>query len=153
MPFVNGWGAAFIPTGFFLGNAVMRISDGLQDRKEVLEQCIREVMVPSIETNFRVGGRPMWAPYSPQTRNTSGQMLVNTGELKDAATSEGIWTVSDEAAEARLPDGVDYGAFHQFGTYKMSARPFIVMQREDENAIEDRFTYWVEDTVRTSGLI
>lgn len=152
----NGWGIAMIPTGLFLAAAVDRLADSLKDTRKPMERAVREVMMPSIDKNFQVGGRPAWEGYSPNTRNSTAiRMLEDTGALRGAAASFSIWTITEAAAMATLPYGVRYGAPHQFGAPRanLPQREYVVMQPEDADAIEEIFHDWMGKTAMKSGLI
>lgn len=138
---MSGWGMAFIPSMFSTGRIFDSMADKLGSFEEPLRRAVQEVMIPSFATNFDVGGRPEWAPTKEPAASLSSSILVRTGELRAAATSIDIWTISDtEAAVTEAPTA--YGVFHQFGTRKMAARPFLVMQEEDEERIQEVFLDW-----------
>ncbi len=134
----------------------------LTDFKEPLRQAIKEIVIPSMQTNFQVGGRPAWAPYSEMTielhkllkESMSSSLLVKSGALKDAMASESLWTVSStEAYIAGLPSSVWYGQVHQAGyagganNGPIPARPFAMLQPSDEEAIANIFDKWVHTSL------
>lgn len=72
------------------------------------------------------GGK--WAPLKPSSvrgRRTSGDILVDTGRLRNSIASK----VYGHTAE--IGTNVFYGKFHQFGTRKMVARPFLGISPAD----------------------
>jgi phage gpG-like protein len=124
----------------------------LSDFSEPLHEAITKVMIPSFAENFASGGRPEWTGLSEDTIKMAGDhdILIKSGNLEGAATSEGIWQVSSKsAAVTGMPADAWYGAIHQQGygggaTGAIPARPFIVFQDEDEYAIEEVFSDWLD---------
>lgn len=149
---ITSWGMAFFPPLSVIGGQVDRLADLLEETEEPLRRAVAEVMIPSFEENFSSGGRPPWTPTQEPAASLSESILVRTGELMLGATSMSIWTITpDMAAIQEFP--TPYAAFHQEGTSKMPARPFFLMQSEDEDAIAQIFNDWVDDSVRGSGLL
>jgi len=184
----------------------------LENQHEPLQLSVREVMTLSILENFMSGGRPKWEELSPTTidrrsKESSGDMiLVRSGALAEAASSEGIWSIGKNTATVRsLPSNVWYGNIHQAGyggnsgaggqwfkkyetaarkalgaeahprevtslankmfdqrlnkhgaaprsTSSIPARPFILFQDEDIDAIELIFVAWIEKKILEAGL-
>lgn len=52
--------------------------------------------------------------------NIKNKDIIDTGALLRSIN----WSAS--ANESRVMDGVEYGVYNEFGTYKMAARPFFV---------------------------
>jgi phage gpG-like protein len=130
--------------------------------KVPLERAIREVMAPSFQRNFDVGGRPAWAPLHDFTREQkqrlgrSGGILVRTGALRRVAGQLNIWTVQGQQGRAfvrGLPNRVWYGRLHQQGSDSMRAnvdlppRPFIMAQQEDVAAVHKIFEEYIQDRI------
>ena len=83
-----------------------------------LKRAVKQVMIPSIATNFHKHGRPAWEPLSEETiarRSGDARILNRTGNLITVATSEGIWTITDKSATVRSLPGAEYGGIHQGG--------------------------------------
>ena len=133
--------------------------------REPLKRSIQKVLGPSFRQNFDVGGRPTWAALSPETIRTKTQkgsrnpeqVLVDTGKLRRVAGQLNIWKIEGGylADEARayvndLP-GAEYGAVHQFGNDHIPQREFLVIQPEDEVAIEDVFGTWLDERLALYG--
>jgi phage gpG-like protein len=130
---------------------------GVESLKEPLTQAVRKVVIPSIRTNFDVGGRPGWAPLSDATEQIkfaggySGGILIRTGSLRRTMGYPSIWTITDqEAYIADLPDKVAYGKVHQSGSSMGSGRGsnippriFAMIQPEDEEKIVQIFDTWL----------
>lgn len=131
---------------------------GIRSFREPLVKSIREVVIPSIRANFAAEGRPAWRPLAPATvidrKGASGPILDRTGKLLKVATQFNIWTYTRESATITGIDSrVKYGKYHQGGTRKMPARPFIVLQDEDEEEIERIFYHWLDDRMRRVGRL
>jgi len=157
-----------IPSKFEVEAQFYSISLRVNDFKEPLTMAIKKVLIPSFRTNFRVGGRPAWQPLSPVTmklRQTlhkggykyGGKILVNTGRLRRRATAMKIWTITDKSAEVTgLGPDRWYGELQQAGStgiaHKIPARPFLVIQPEDELAIDEIFYTWIEAVVDEEGF-
>ena len=105
---------------------------------------IEQVIRTSIEENFRVGGRygndnpwgggsQRWAPVDHE--DPGKRILVDTADMLNSLD-----------VRAEIFDGVVlfsvsvrpfYGRFHQDGTSRMPARPFMVIQDEDIETITE----------------
>ncbi len=117
----------------------------------------------SIQANFDAEGRPdRWAPLS-----FAAKVAWHTGR-KSFWTKSGRMTAKGRAAWARrkvltdtgrlrrsivaraFPDRVEvstrvkYAIFHQAGTRKMPARPFLLVQRDDWDYFIRRWQQWLE---------
>jgi phage gpG-like protein len=149
----------FIPIGSFR-NQVMKLSNDAQNMakefgnmKEPLNDSIDKVIIPSIENNFRRGGRPSWERLADSTverLGSSSPILDETGVMRNVATSKRIWNVDNFSAIMNLSDP-DYAKYHQTGTADMPQRVFAVLQNEDMNNIEEIFDAWVNEMVASRG--
>lgn len=140
------------PLELVLGD-LQAISGRLRSFREPLQRAVREVLSPSFQTNFSVGGRPSWEPLDQDTmvRNRrSGQPLVKTGRLQRVAGQMNIWSFSTEEAWISDLPGAEYGVFHQLGA-GVPERPWAVMQPEDEAAIEEVFAQWIDELLDRYG--
>jgi phage gpG-like protein len=120
-------------------------------------------MSPSFRQNFEQEGRPEpWAPLSDDTVERRGRegygggpILTRSGALKKTVQQLNIWTITrTDATINGLPPRVAYGMVHQQGGFGGGfGRPFLVMQPEDEDAIELVFNEWVAERIamRWSG--
>lgn len=119
------------------------------DFKEPLETSVELVILPSIRTNFEVGGRPKWRPLSEpyRTHRLPGPILVQTGALFAAATAMANWTVTRDSAEMTGVDSAAYAGYHQSGTREMPARPFALLQDEDVENIIRIFEIWIDGLI------
>jgi phage gpG-like protein len=140
-----------IPPARIEAAAFMNLSRQFRSYKEPLTRSVRNVMTKSLYKNFIVRGRPRWAPLSEATLNTkqygphmAGYLdapLIRTGALWKAAGQINLWSIT--STDATATGGPDYGAFHQSGTVYMPARPWAVIQPEDETAIALEFDKWM----------
>ena len=89
----------------------------IQKFKTPLQRAVKQVMLKSIATNFASGGRPPWEGLSAGTlqKRPGGRPLIDTGNLSNVASSEGIWTITDKSATVRSLPGAEYGGIHQSG--------------------------------------
>lgn len=105
-------------------------------------------MKSSVIRNFEVGGRPPWAPLALSTlkwklkKGYSTKPLILTGRLRASIN------ISYSETEALVASGVTYGVFHQVGTSKIPARPFLVFQPEDVDAITRIFSKVLEEELK-----
>lgn len=151
---------SFLPSVVLVNSYFDAIADKVSEFEDPLRKAVREVVIPSIQTNFRVAGRPAWAPLSEATeeiRNRLGGgsgILVKTGALEGTMGREDLWQFSsDEAVLAGLPSDVWYGIIHQSGyeggggANPIPARPFAVLQAEDEEKIDEIFVEWLGEVI------
>lgn len=133
---------------------------GLQIKsfREPLKRSIQQVLAPSFRKNFEAGGRPTkWQPLAEPTvqlRGSAHPVLVRTGLLKQTIQQFNIWTVDrTKAALLDLPQKIWYGKIHQAGygyggrggqvrAAGIPARPFVMVQDEDYEAIDRVFDRW-----------
>lgn len=113
-----GW--AFEPSIGMVARDVNKLGLDLENFKVPLTKAIRLIMMPSIKKNFVMEGRPVeWEPlalYTEQQRGSARPILYRTGNLERAASSFGIWTITDTSATIKsLPSDVWYGAIQQEG--------------------------------------
>lgn len=117
----NGIGAGWsiTPSLGIVARDMDRLALDIENLKVPMTRSIQRVVIPSVRTNFAVGGRPHWEPLAPDTvklRGTSGPILFRSGRLRDAATSLQIWDIGKTSATIReLPQDAWYGVVHQSG--------------------------------------
>jgi|ERR1051326_352130 phage gpG-like protein len=148
-------GDEFYAGAFITAEGLQKIGNNIRDFTVPLTTSLREVIIPSIQKNFASGGRPPWAPLEVSTvekRKATGPILDRTGFLKSVATSEAIWTITTDTIEVSGMDTVPYAKYHQVGTKNMVARVFILFQPEDEAKIEEIFSLWFEEQIRSGGF-
>jgi phage gpG-like protein len=83
-----------------------------------------------------------WEELSPVTVDAKGfaKVLVKTGRLYESVvtpngTSDTIWETSADPAYLIFGTSVSYAKYHQTGTRRMPARPFMGMNRKTEQEI------------------
>ncbi len=141
------------PSTVIFASAYGRLARGFKTFRVPLEASVRRVMIPSISQNFEEGGRPPWERLSDATierRDREGTLggepqdiLVESGTLFGDALRFARWEIGRTTAiYTNLPSRSAYGRFHQTGTTNMPARPFVVIQEEDKDAIHHIFELW-----------
>lgn len=114
-----GMGWAITPSLGIVARDMDRLALNIEDLKVPLTRSIMRVVIPSIRTNFAVGGRPPWEPladYTVQVRGSAEPILFRSGKLREAATSWQIWDVRRTSATIReFPPEAWYGVVHQAG--------------------------------------
>jgi phage gpG-like protein len=115
-------GITFEPTVGIAAGRIALLGLKLGDFREPLEMAIKRVVIPSIQQNFQVGGRPEWEPLADFTlkrREADGsgqQPLVRSGHLQKTMARYDIWTVTKTMGIlADLPQEVWYGKVQQAG--------------------------------------
>lgn len=105
-------------------------------------------MVNSVQKNFDAQGRPKkWAPLSENYRKWktkhgfSDRILILTNTLRKSIN----YKASD--FETRVFAGEKYGVYHQTGTRKMPARPFLVIQEEDKTFIKRIIDEYIKQVI------
>lgn len=148
----------FRPSPAILARDVNKFGMDIRSFREPLKRAIKEVMIPSFKQNFAQGGRPAWKPLSSVTvklRGSATPILVRSGRLKRTMGQQNIWTVTREAASIRkLPQHSWYGHLHQSGNRTnvvIPARPFALIQPEDEEKIAEVFNQWLGERAAKSG--
>ena len=137
--------------------------------REPFEEIRDEVMIPSIDKNFEVGGRPSWEPLSLATIGggreafiastaTGGpaggrQPLTKSGQMKKAATAKARFQIRrNEMTYGDWPEKRWFGPVHNLPDLSQKAqipnRPFTKIQPEDKEAIKEIMMDWVEKRVR-----
>jgi phage gpG-like protein len=143
----------------------------LSDWKEPLDKS-GVYMYQSIDKNFQSGGRPSkWKGHHWLTKKLrgSGQILSDTGRLRQSVTSKGagskyqlssnklvIGSNLKARGSSRLladiqQNGVPAGAnkvFGKPGKGGIPARPFLLIQNEDGEKIEEIFKDYIEGVFR-----
>lgn len=158
------WTFDFSPSVAIQAGGIRKFAKDVGDFRVPLTLSVKTVMQPSIRRNFNSGGRPSWDPLSEDTIRAKGgdaRILIDSGNLRFVASMFAIWTITDVSATVRdLPNMVWYGKVHQAGAKKAAiasdgnggygigfvnipARPFIMVQPEDEDRIADIFELWL----------
>jgi phage gpG-like protein len=109
--------------------ALMKTLGKLQDNVKRLKPAMADISVymkNQVMKNFEAEGRPeRWQPlsekylrYKLEEKGTS-KLLEFHGKLKQSISIRSTWK------DAEVFTGVKYGVYHQTGTRKMPARPFM----------------------------
>lgn len=81
-----------------------------------------------------------WQRLAPATlRQKGGDILIDTGQLHQSIAYE---VIGDTLF---VGTSKTYGAYHQFGTSKMPARPFLGLSFEDKNTLQNRLNEWLSE--------
>lgn len=135
--------------------------------RTLLEEIRDEVLRPSIEKNFEVGGRPKrWEPLAMATvgmgreeyiasggGTIGGRLpLTNTGQMRRAATAKARFHIANnQMTYGSWPPKRWFGPVHNMADIAARAqiphRPFTLIQSEDQVAIQEITGEWVEDKV------
>jgi phage virion morphogenesis protein len=156
---------SFVPSPMILAAELEDMAMGISSMKEPLTTAVRKVMIPSIQENFQMGGRPTWEPLSDATEQIKfaggydTSILVRSGALKQQMGYVSTWQITDtEAYIDSLPDRIYYGGVHQAGSRSgggrgsnIPAREFAIIQDQDEQAIQDIFDAWIVEKEVESG--
>lgn len=144
------------------GRALKLAAQHCKDLRPALKS-IGEHMLRSVDRNFAAEGRPMkWRPWSMATiesrRGGRGKTYTKKGQLRAATsrmlTASKILTMSSrlrrsvtyqvQPESVLVGTNVIYAAIHQFGgecgrgkMVRMPARPYLMVQDEDWDAIAD----------------
>ncbi len=132
---------------------------GSNRMREPLQDSAREVLAPSINKNFQVGGRPKrWKASSPistyrlQKKGEGAPTLWVTGKMKNAAGSLARFKVkNNELTYGYFPATLWYAMVHDDPAMAKRAnipqRPFALIQPDDIEKITVIFMRWYEKMV------
>ncbi len=132
---------------------------GTNRMREPLLESASDVLAPSINRNFQVGGRPdKWAPVSPistyrlQKSGEDAPPLWVTGKMKRAASALARFKVrNNELTYGYFPSSLWYAAVHDSAKLAKAAnipqRPFALIQADDIDDITRIFMRWYEKMV------
>jgi phage virion morphogenesis protein len=117
------------------------VLERLADRVSDLEPAMRRVaghLADAVEEQFASEGRPKWPPLAPSTIRQRarkgkwpGKILQVTGRLAASITTR------SGAREAAVGTAVEYGVYHQLGTRRIPARPFLRLTQQHLREIID----------------
>jgi phage gpG-like protein len=120
---------------------------------------LKASMIPvigAVENRFEEEG-PGWAQwaesYAARAAETNqGGILWRYGDLVEGATSVDSYLVTDHEIVWTGADAPPYWIFHQEGTSKMPARPFIGLDDQAENEIVAIFGAWMDGAIAASRV-
>jgi phage gpG-like protein len=150
------------PTPFLLVAQFNALDVDVRSFREPLKRSIQKVIAPSIGKNFDLGGRPPWEPLGMDTvthcrYDSSFDILRRTGRLKRVAQQLNVWQLGRDYANATDLPGAEYGFVHQTGGIggqgaDIPERPFLAVQDEDLNNIENVFEDWFAERLDRHGF-
>lgn len=73
--------------------------------------------------------------------------MQQSGNMFQATQEIGNWEVSRNSLELTGLSAAPYAPYHQAGTRKMPARPFVMYQPEDVEHIVQIFEIWVDGLI------
>lgn len=145
------------PSPYDLAVGLTNIANELKDMSDPLRVSIVDVIAPSLQDNFDVGGRPKWAPLASYTIEKKGfsSPLIETGNLRAEAGKLSSWTRGSQ--EAVLNRISDYGIYQNSGFFnvlfnsQVESRQWATYQSRDIDEIVDIWIEWlgvvIEDAV------
>lgn len=133
--------------------STFRMARQFGDMSWPLRQSVKLVVIPSMDTNFIMGGRPTWQALSEETvlkritKNPGQNAFVplhDSGHLYDVVVGGKYWRFGRDKADMELLDTVvPYAKYHQSGTGKMPQREFAILQQKDIERIVVIFDTWL----------
>lgn len=131
--------------------AAMKHLNNVQDAvKNLPWSDVSKIVLDSIQMNFDLegrygrekggGGSNKW---KQRTKEYPHPILTKTGTLRSSIGSEEI-----KGGIKIKSSGVQYAQFHQFGTKKMSERPFVVLQDTDIHNISVIFDKHIQQAAK-----
>jgi phage gpG-like protein len=115
---------AFKPSVGIVAKRIDILGLDIRSFREPLTESVKKVMIPSIQKNFQIGGRPGWedlADYTQERREKEGfgasePILVRKGTLQRNMGFLSIWTITPTFAAIKdLPERIWYGKVQQEG--------------------------------------
>lgn len=158
----------FEPNPTIIASKFYELDAQIRSFKVPLQRSIQEVVAPSFDRNFQVGGRPPWIPLSDITINRKAregsryvsEPLKRTGLLNRVAKQLNIWKIDGPRGLAYIDSlgRASYGVYHQSGeddafSTRAPARPWAVLQRQDVAQIEEVFGFWLDERIAASGVV
>jgi len=107
------------------------------------------LMLKSVDATFAAEGRPhRWVPWAPSTAARraalfGGKILNEFGSMEASIGYAAGPTYVDVGTQ-----GIVYAATHQVGREPVPARPFLVVQTEDEIAIANLIADFITEPLR-----
>lgn len=133
--------------------STFRLAAQFGDMRVPLKTSVDKVIIPSMDKNFMVQGRPTWPPLDTETFVTkfrtpseynAALSLIRTGKMYETITAGFYWRIGRDKADMELLDkAVPYAKYHQSGTKKMPQRQFALLQQQDIERIVVIFDSWI----------
>ena len=117
-----------------LAQQLQRYATRVGDPRPALER-MRAMLARGEQEVWSTQGAAIGFHWAPRAEGGGEQLLVATGALRASLTGEG----SGETTELELRFGTDvpYARFHQYGTSKMPARPFMGIPPDVDHGVPD----------------
>jgi phage gpG-like protein len=114
------------PSVGIVAKDVDRLGLDIRSFRTPLAAIVRQVMIPSIRTNFSQEGRPKWQQLAESTviarKGAAHPVLRRTGNLARRARQFNIWDIGETSATVRsLPADAFYGVYHQAGAERTTS--------------------------------
>ena len=122
-------------------------AEAAYEHTEVPLALTKPIITEAHDRTFQAQGQGWaeWAPsYSPYAESRNKGILWRTGALHAGATSEGSLFQTAHMVVWTGADAPYYWGFHQDGTSKMPARPFLGLDDEGDLEVERVFDSWLE---------
>ena len=123
-----------------------RVSNRVKDMRPIMRD-ISVLLLESVQTNFKMEGRPK--KWSPLSSSTKASKIKRRGSWQPILVDSGLLRKSNDtdygSNYAKVVNPTKYGIFHQLGTRKMPARPFMVLQDSDKANIIDLMRRYIEN--------
>jgi len=104
--------------------------------RELPMDQISQVMLDAVQQNFDEEGRP--DPWEPRQDDNPWPILTKTGALRGSITAD----IGQDSV--MINHETDYGDYHQEGTSRMPARPFLILTDDDQDRIEEVISNWFD---------
>lgn len=119
---------------------IKAIASGLSGPDKLLMDNLAEAAFNEVQKNFTAQGRPKWAGLAPSTLKykKKSTILVETDDMRRSLGRESAGSVATVTVAAQ------YAAYHQFGTGKMPARPFMTLPPEAGNTLADAVADYID---------
>ncbi len=153
MPARGTTGLYMVPSATVLAQAFFVTAEKLSQIEEPMHRIVNDVLVPEIEENFQTEGHGAWEQLAPATalkRGSAHPILMETGQMREAATSPQAWSVERSGSSAFAsfnPDVTEYAKFHISGTSFMPVRDFGTFEADVEDQVEDIFDEWLDEAI------
>lgn len=148
----------FLINADLLKVSTFRLARQLGDMRWPLTQSVKLVVIPSMETNIAMSGRPPFRPLELDTVIKKfvagvqpfyvGIPLIGINErLLDAVENFNIWRITRDSADMDAMDRiVPYAKYHQQGTKHVPQRQFALLHEKDIERILVIFDSWIRKT-------
>jgi phage virion morphogenesis protein len=87
-------------------------------------------------------------PWAPRKDKSPWPILIQTGRLRSS-----IFNTITGATQVSVGTNVFYGRFHQEGTARMVARPFLGLTDADRQELIDVITNYLEEMANPGGKL